>query len=232
MDVSAWAETLCAYAHSVDLAALGALLADPTRASLLAALLDGRARTVSELARHGGIAVSTASEHLARLLDAGFVAVEPQGRHRYHRLAGADIAAALEFIHALSPTSVPAPRAPAALAFARTCYDHLAGTLAISLYEAVVERNDAGQLRLRDPSRLEALGVDLRRGTRTPLRSCLDWTERRHHLAGAVGASLLHEIVSRRWLVPGPSPRALRLTAAGRSGLRDAFGIDLGAVHG
>ena len=115
---------------------IGSLLADPTRAEILTALMDGRAHTGSELARHVGVAASTTSEHLSKLLDAGMVVVEAQGRHRYFRLAGSGVAQLLETVGASPSVSPPPlPRAPIAMAYARTCYDHLAGELAVAFYD-------------------------------------------------------------------------------------------------
>jgi DNA-binding transcriptional ArsR family regulator len=215
------------------LARIGTLLGDPTRAEMLSALLDGRAHTVGELARHAGVAASTASEHLSRLLDGGVVVVTPQGRHRYYRLAGPEVAAVLEAVSALpdapvGPAAAARPRVPAALAHARSCYDHLAGTVGVALHDRLAE---TGSLRpdgvaLTDAGRalLHGLGVDpdVPVTSRRPyVRSCLDWTERRHHLAGALGAAVLTTLLDRRWLVHRGPPRALAVTAAGRGPLGD-----------
>lgn len=219
---------------------MGALLGDRTRAGVLDALLDGRAHTVGELARHTGVSASTASEHLGRLLDGGLVAVEAQGRHRYYRLAGREVAELLESLllpaSLLVPTAPCAARAvrpPAALAFARTCYDHLAGALAVSLHDhllatGVLAADDRGLL-LTDAgaTAFSALDIDvdgLRGRSRPLLRTCLDWTERRHHLAGGLGAALLDALLERCWVVRQPGSRAVRLTLAGASGLSDHFG--------
>jgi DNA-binding transcriptional ArsR family regulator len=218
------------------LSTIGSLLADDTRADILTVLMDGRAHTGSELARHVGVAPSTTSEHLSKLLDAGLVAVEPQGRHRYFRLASSDIAQLLETLGATpSPTPAPRPSVPAALAFARRCYDHLAGELAVQIYDELVAR---AHLREGDEQRLvltrsgaelfETIGVDTRSigsGRRPGARRCLDWTERRHHLAGAAGAALLDALLSNRWVVQGPRPRSLRVTDAGRKALEGAFAL-------
>lgn len=220
------------------LAVLGSLLADDTRAGLLAILMDGRAHTGGELAHALAVAPSTASEHLSKLLDAGMVAVEAQGRHRYFRLAGPDIAELLETIGGsfTAREARPAVRAPAALAHARSCYDHLAGELAVRLYDHLVSTR---QLTLVDhrpvltPNgrhTLAGLGIDAAtpaRRNRPAVRHCLDWTERRHHLAGSVGAALLSTMLERRWMVRGVQPRALRLTSAGHDGLARHFGLDV-----
>lgn len=216
---------------------IGALLADETRARVLTVLTDGRARTGGELARYAGVAPSTASEHLSRLLDAGLVRVDAQGRHRYFQLAGAEVAELLEGLGAVrlpEPWSTaPSSRAVPELTRARACYDHLAGELAVEIYDRLL----AGQqLRLADqqltitPSGealLAGLGVDvgpLRRAKRPVARSCLDWTERRHHLAGGAGAALFNVLLARRWIVQGSRPRSIRVTQAGKHGLDRAFG--------
>ena len=214
---------------------VGALLADATRASLLEVLMDGRARTGGELARSVGVAPSTASEHLSRLLDARFVAVEAQGRHRYFRLAGSDVAELLEALGAREPAGDRvATGAPAELVHARSCYDHLAGRLAVRIHDRMVAAGYLGHAHdhpyLTDSGAelLAGLGVDLAaaRDRRRPLvRDCLDWTERRHHLAGAAGAALFATLLERGWLARGSRPRSVRVTTAGQRGLADAFGV-------
>jgi DNA-binding transcriptional ArsR family regulator len=212
---------------------IGALLADQTRSTMLTVLMDGRARTGGELARQVGVAPSTASQHLSRLLDAGFVAVEAQGRHRYFRLAGAEIAELLESLGALDvppPRNAIGPRAPSDLQYARSCYDHLAGQLGVRIYDRLLAdghlRRSDDRLTITASGRavLSELGVDLNalRGTSRPLaRSCLDWTERRHHLAGAAGAALFQALLTRKWVVRGSRPRSVRITSVGQRGLDD-----------
>jgi DNA-binding transcriptional ArsR family regulator len=207
---------------------MGSLVGDPTRAEMLGALLDGRAHTVGELARVARVATSTASEHLGRLLDGAIVAVEPQGRHRYYRLAGPDVAAVLEAILELGAggaTSVPPVRAPAALTFARTCYDHLAGTLGVAIHDRLAAAGGLGPVVTPEGEAvLAGFGVRLDAvpaGTRPLVRTCLDWTERRHHLGGALGAALLDALVGRGWLVRRGPPRVLAVTGPGRTALGD-----------
>ncbi|MDY7100923.1 MAG: winged helix-turn-helix domain-containing protein, partial [Actinomycetota bacterium] len=219
---------------ATEIARVASLLADDTRAAIVAALTDGRARTVGELARHAGVASSTASEHLGRLVDGGLVVVEAQGRHRYHRLAGAEVNDLLERIQGLDHvTAVVRPaarpnRVPAELAHARSCYDHLAGELAVRIHDRLVERSllvpgDSGtELTPGGASLLESAGVDVdgaRRRRRPFVRDCLDWSERRHHLAGALGAALLDAMIDQRWVVRRPTPRALGVTELGRTRL-------------
>ena len=221
-----------------QLAAIGSLLGDGTRSEILLALLDGRARTGSELARHLSLARSTVSEHLSRLLDGGLVVVEAQGRHRYYRLAGVEVARLLETIGTAGVGSgPPAPRAPVDLALARTCYDHLAGSLAVELHRRlvqhehlVIDADGTGRLAPSGEQLLAGLGIDpaaLTAGRRPIVRACLDWTERRHHLAGAAGAALLAALLEHGWLREGNRPRVLVVTESGRRVLPSLF-----ACHG
>jgi DNA-binding transcriptional ArsR family regulator len=216
------------------------LLADRTRAAFCLALLDGRAWTASELARHAGVAVSTASEHLDRLVAGGLLAERRQGRHRYLELAGPDVAELLEDLAARTgPPPAPVGSLRAATAFAalargRTCYDHLAGRLGVTVTDAMTDAGllhratgvaltDAGVRWLTGPlgTPPHALG-----GRRPVTRACLDWTERRTHLAGAAGALVCRWLLDRRWVVRVGSGRAVRVTPAGATGLRDLLGID------
>jgi DNA-binding transcriptional ArsR family regulator len=213
-----------------------AVLADPSRAVMLAALMDGVALPAGELARLAGVGAPAASAHLARLIAEGFVAVEAQGRHRYYRLAGSDVAAALETMAALMPRP-PAPPRPhdVMLGRARLCYHHLAGSLGVRLREAMLQR---GWLQLDgDGCTLVAAGTaELRLlkllpdDGRLPPRGklCLDWSERRHHIGGALGCELARGLIDRNgWLHRSPHRRVLTPTTAGLAGLRRAFGIDL-----
>jgi DNA-binding transcriptional ArsR family regulator len=205
------------------------LIGEPTRAAILLALLDGRARTATELASRAGVAPPTASAHLAKLVAGGLLALEAQGRHRYFRLAGGEVARVLEALGGLSRPTSPeraAPTAlPAGIAFARTCYDHLAGWLGVALRDALLAQEilrEAGAEHRVTPhgaTWFAAFGVDLRavrRGRRPFALRCLDWTERRPHLAGALGAALLTHLIERGWLARQPGERTLTLTPAGR----------------
>lgn len=211
-----------------ELTRAGALLADPTRAEILAALMDGRAFTASELARDVGCDPSTTIEHLTELLDVGLVAVERQAGHRYHRLAGPEIARLLESLGVpRDADGPPIPRIPASLAYTRTCYDHLAGPLAVAIFERLLGEGHLCEadhpileISPTGAALLEGLGVDiaaLDRTSRPRARRCLDRTQRRHHLAGALGAHLLDLMLERRWIVRGSHPRSIRVTTAGRS---------------
>jgi len=218
------------------LSVLGRLLADETRSEILCALMDGRSHTGSELARHLGVAHSTVSEHLAKLWDAGFVAVSPAGRHRYYSLANAEVAQLLEAIGA-SPlvTPVPLPRAPAALHYARTCYNHLAGELAVNICDSMLALGhvqpfeDKLTLSASGEAFLVDLGVDegdFRKKRQASVRPCLDWTQRRPHLAGVAANAMLTTPIDRGCLRTDSTARAIRVTRKGESDLYSFFGLD------
>lgn len=224
-------------AGDVDIAPVAALIADGARAAMLTALLDGRALAAGELARIAGVSAPTASSHLARLLDGGLVSVVRQGRHRYYRLAGPDVAHTLEVLAGISGRvavrSLRQSRQARLLREARSCYDHLAGRVGVELYDALVREGhlvdaDGGcLLTASGADALTELGVDVervRRARRGFAQGCLDWSERRPHLGGALGAAVLERLLARGWLERGTMPRALRLTAAGREGLERTFG--------
>lgn len=215
---------------AAELAKFGSLLAVPTRAEILCALMDGRAYTGNELARHVGVAPSTVSEHLSKLLDGGIVAMEAQGRHRYWRLANDETAQLLEALGAA--LSVPSPpKAPADLAYARTCYNHLAGELAVDLYQQLIKQGhlvDQGGVLNLGRSGLdifESIGMDVSTisTNRVAARPCLDWTQRQHHLAGAAGTELLKALFANNWIKRGPRPRSIRITETGRTALSSVF---------
>lgn len=220
------------------LAALASLIADETRAACLLALLDGRAWTAGELARHAGVAASTASEHLGKLVAGGLLAEERQGRHRYVRLADGQAAQLVEALAGYAapgggerPATLRASSARSAMARGRTCYDHLAGRLGIALADGMVERGllrtDAG-FSLTDAglSWFRGVGVALGSGGRRPVaRGCLDWTERRHHLAGAAGAALCAYAIASGWVERVGSERAVRVTGVGARLLWTELGV-------
>ncbi|MFK4148352.1 ArsR/SmtB family transcription factor [Streptomyces sp. NPDC004065] len=230
-------------AQAPGLAALAGLIADETRATCLLALLDGRAWTAGELARHAGVAASTLSEHLGRLVAGGLLAEERQGRHRYVRLADERVAQLVEDLAAQAgPVPARAPRtlreasAGSAMARGRTCYDHLAGRLGIAVTDALTARGllrqdtgfaltDAGLRWFEDAG----IGLD-RRGRRPLARACLDWTERRPHLAGAAGAALCRHALDAGWCVRVGTTRAVRLTPAGRQALSALLGVGTAAL--
>jgi DNA-binding transcriptional ArsR family regulator len=246
-----------------DIATTAALLGDRTRARILAALGDGRALAASVLACEAGVSASTASAHLGRLLDGRLVTVECHGRHRYYRLAGPDVARMLEAMARISPPAPVASlrdgtRAQA-LRLARTCYDHLAGRLGTALMAAMIsgglisggdglfdpmsarrDRLSAGghdveyRMTAKGMRALDDLGVALPTGSRRPLAAyCVDWSEQRHHLSGAVGAALLDRALDLGWILRQPAGRAVWLTQEGASGLEAVFGlaVDPAWVH-
>ena len=220
-----------------NIAAVGALVGDPARARMLTVLMDGRARTAKELAYGAGITPQTASSHLAKLLRARLLAMERQSRHRYFRLATPTVAHAVEAMMAVSPAR---PRATVAdlpldgLRLARTCYDHLAGRLGVMVTEAMVRRRfltrSGRDFLLTAPGErfLDRLGVDVgkSRGERRAFaRQCLDWSERRAHLAGSLGAAVARRCLDLRWVHAVAEERTLTLSAQGQRELRTWFGI-------
>ncbi len=241
-------------AGDADIATVAALVGEPARAAVLMALLDGRALSASTLAAEAGVAASTLSGHLARLVDGGLLRVEASGRNRYFRIARPEVGDALEALARLAPRrpirSLRQATHAEAIRRARTCYDHLAGRVGVALLDALVAGGElrveeeptgrpdpilgAGRFRryvLTDPgrSKLGELGVDVGTHGRRPLtRSCLDWTEQRPHLAGALGASLLCRFVELGWLTRGER-RVVRVTDVGRKGLVARIGVDPGA---
>ncbi|MDQ0382316.1 ArsR/SmtB family transcription factor [Amycolatopsis thermophila] len=221
--------------ETIALAEVAAVLADPSRAAMCLALLDGRAWTVGELARSAGIAPSTASEHVTRLKEAGFVAGVKQGRHRYVRIADPRVAELIEHLaqHAehRAATGLRDSLRVRRLAFARTCYDHLAGAVGVALREGMVRTglvDASGGLTLTGRGRevLTSLGVEVPEGGRRPLlRGCLDWTERRDHLGGALPAALFARGVAAGWF-DRRADRAVRLLPAAEEPLA-RLGVEL-----
>ncbi len=219
------------------IAALAAALADPTRAATIAALLSGTAHTSGELARVCGVAPSTMSSHLGKLVDAGLVRVEPAGRHRCFRIASRDVADLLERMDSLDLPETDAPKRPSpgqGLSIARSCYDHIAGRLGVDLHDVFVERKwveiDDLQPHLTDSgaSFVTDLGIDvdrLRALKRPMLRLDLDWTERRDHLAGSVAAELMTTTIERGWIARRNDKRQLTVTETGRREFAEHFGL-------
>ena len=224
-----------------DITPVAALLADPARAAMLGALLGGSALAAGELSQVAGISPATASAHLARLLDGGLVTVTRQGRHRYYRLAGHEVASALEAISQISPVrpvrSLRQSRDRAALGQARTCYDHLAGRAGVALFDALVRggvltgsgtgHDAAYEVTAEGVDKLADFGVDVaevRRSRRRFAGACLDWTQRRPHLNGALGVAVTDRLLELGWIERGPSRRAVRVTEPGLVGLAATFG--------
>jgi DNA-binding transcriptional ArsR family regulator len=216
------------------IASVAALLGDPARANMLTALMDGRSLTVSELARSAGVTIQTASGHLAKLDNANLLIAEKHGRHRYFRLSGSDVGEVLEALMGLAERTgavrVRTGPKDAALRNARICYDHLAGERGVELFDAIKRRNlveGESALILSDRGRqfFADFGVDLAglESARRPLcRSCLDWSERRSHLGGALGAATLAMFMNRGW-IERRDGRVLVFTMAGLQGFTQAF---------
>lgn len=225
---------------------VASILADRTRARFAMALMDGRDWTLGDLATEAGVAASTASEHLNRMLGAGLITERRHGRHRHVRLASPRVAACLEDLTGLpDPQIVPPDPAGAsgglravskkeALTRGRTCYDHLAGRFGVLITDALVHRgvlDPAVELTSDGPAWFtETLGSPMTGGRRPRSRSCLDWTERRPHLAGAAGAALCRTFFDRGWITRVGSGRAVRPSTAGCRAIGELFGIDPGEV--
>jgi DNA-binding transcriptional ArsR family regulator len=223
-----------------DIAAVAALIGDRTRARFLYELLGGKSRRASELASAAGVSRATASFHLGRLLAANLLQAQAQGRHRAYRLAGPEVAQAIEALQRIAPRqeirSLRAAGSANALSYARFCYDHLAGRLAIELVDAMTATGlialtgDRFELTAQGVSWLEELGIDvagLRAARRSFARACLDWSERRPHLAGAVGAALAGRFLELGWIERAPHGRAVQPTPAGRDHLNRTLAIEV-----
>jgi DNA-binding transcriptional ArsR family regulator len=221
------------------------LIADPARAIMLTALLDGRALPAGELAYAASVTAQTASSHLAKLLDGGLVAVEAEGRHRYYRLAGSHVAQAIEQLATIRPAGPVRRKALGAegrdLRFARACYDHLAGQLGVAVARGLEAR---GYVVPAAPKRLDvtpagrewlaAIGLDvatLRPTERGLARQCLDWTERTHHVAGPLGRHLLRVLCASGWLRRSDDSRAVRITPMGCMQLKRHLDVDESALR-
>ncbi len=226
---------------NVGMAEIGALLGDPARANILAALTDGRALPAGELAAIAGVAPQTTSGHLARLTQANLLTVEQCGRHRYYRLASPLVGGMLESVMTVAAMQLPARRSPPsrldhAMRGARTCYDHVAGRLGVGIADALIARGgvvlspDGGEVTEAGASFLAAFGADVaRRGgaRRAFCRPCLDWSERRWHIAGAVGAALCSRFLQLGWVERRPGTRALAVSAKGRRGFAETFALSV-----
>jgi DNA-binding transcriptional ArsR family regulator len=226
--------------HEPNVATVASLIADPARAAMLAALLDGRALPAGELAYASGVTAQTASSHLAKLLAGGLVSVETEGRHRYYRLAGAHVSQALECLAAIRPAEPVRPKALTGeakkLRHARCCYDHLAGRLGVAVTNALRQRNyivpGADKLFAITPAGaawFESIGLDvgaLKPTRRGLARQCLDWTERQHHLAGPLGVAMLDALCRKGWLRRLEGSRAVAITPKGHAALKHELGVD------
>ena len=239
--------------YDTDIAQAAALMADPARAAMLCALLSDRPLAAGELARLAGVSAPTASFHLAKLLEGNMIVVARQGRHRYYRLAGYEVAAALEAIGLISPAlpvrTLRQSREAAALAEARTCYDHLAGRAGVGLLEAMLDQallarehpkslgrtdhTDSASTRFAvtgaGARTLASFGLnvtEVRDSRRHFAGECIDWTQRRVHLNGALAAAITARLFELGWITRGARRRSVLITAAGAQGLGDTFGLD------
>lgn len=218
-----------------DISRLAAVIGEPGRAQVLSALMDGRSLTATELADAAAVTRSTMSSHLSRLQQVRLIEAERQGRHRYFRIANREVAELLEGMMGLAqlttPTQVFGPIDPA-LRKARLCYDHLAGELGVLIYDGLQARGSfvhaSGGLSVSDSgwallSELGLFAADIPQARRPLCRNCLDWSERRHHLAGALGAALMARLMDLRWAKRLPHSRALHFTARGERAVREIF---------
>jgi DNA-binding transcriptional ArsR family regulator len=215
-----------------DLSSVAALIGEPARAAMLTALIGGIALPAGELAEIARVSPQTASTHLQKLLEGQLLMVETQGRHRYYRLSNVSVAQALEALLVIAPVQTRGRGLPDQdLCYARTCYDHLAGKLGVQLCQTMLEYGwlevapNEFLLTELGKTHLETFGVQI--PNRGKARACLDWTERHHHLGGALGRALTAQLLERRWFARMPNTRALRLTEPGRSGLIREFGMRL-----
>jgi len=224
-------------AGDTNLAAVGALLAEPARAKVLLALTDGRSLAAGVLASEAGVAPSTVSHHLARLVDAGLIAAVTRGRHRYFALAGPQVAELIEAVARVAPpqpiTSLRQGTRAHAVRYARRCYDHLAGRLGVAVADGLQERGlveaDDGSAGYTVTSlgarTLADLGVEAHPGE--VARCCLDWTEQRNHIAGALGRAQMTRMLDLGWISRDARTRAVRLTEAGEANLPARLGVRL-----
>lgn len=219
-----------------DIARIAALIGDPARANILSALMGGKALTATELAAEAGVTPATASGHLSKLCDGQLLSATKQGRHRYYCLAGTEVAETLEALMGLAQhtgaTRVrTGPRDPE-LRHARICYDHLAGEMGVALMDGLIQRNavtlsdDSAELTDSGGALMQDVGVDLQsvqRGRRLLCRPCLDWSVRRPHLAGALGAAIWQYVQAKGWANRQSDSRVIRFSKQGESAFQQAF---------
>ncbi|MBZ9684254.1 winged helix-turn-helix domain-containing protein [Mesorhizobium sp. CO1-1-2] len=217
-----------------DIARIASLVGDPARANMLNALMGGTALTASELALEAGVSLPTASSHLSKLMEGGLLTLASQGRHRYYGLAGPQVAGMIEAItgvaEAVGPKRVrPGPR-DGARRGARVCYDHLAGEQAVAMLDRLVEKNilvrNDKEIRLGPSaaSHFAAIGIDVYTKPRRPVcRACLDWSVRRSHLAGTLGAAILDKILAEKWARREKDSRAVIFSPPGKQAFERVF---------
>jgi len=236
-------ETMHEQTHSANadvlLSQIAAAIAEPARTRMLCCLMDGHARTATELGVVAQVSPSTASVHLTKLKASHLVDVVAQGKHRYFRLSGPGVASALEALLVVTGAATQpfVPSTPSRLRAARTCYDHLAGTLAVALHDQMVQQtwlqpfhSGGYELSVKGEAQLVALGIDVpavRSQHRRFACVCMDWSERKSHLGGALGAALLKLSLARGWLRADMDSRAVTLTPGGRRAFQSGFGIEV-----
>jgi DNA-binding transcriptional ArsR family regulator len=225
--------------NGLDVACVAALLGDTARANILSALMDGRAKTSSELAFYAGVSAATTSSHLRKLTEANFLSVEVQGRHRYYRITNVLVAQAIESLTLVAAESIKPHRRTgpkdAEMCMARTCYDHLAGRLGVGVTEALVNRGHLQaalrEFRLTESGHnfLGSIGIrtDHCQTRRSFCRSCLDWSEQRPHAGGQLGAAIATGLFEMGWIERLPDIRAVRVTETGVRRLKEIFDLDL-----
>jgi len=221
-----------------SVAEFGALVGDPARARMLVALFDNVEMRATDLARSAGVSAQTTSFHLSKLCEAGLLVRAKRGRWRVYALAGPDVAGVIEAVMAITPV----PRAPrharalTSIALARTCYDHLAGRLGVAVADALLRQrwleaaNGQFAVTAEGEQGFDDFGIDIaaaRSARRQFAKQCLDWTERRYHVAGALGAAICVAVRRRNWVVPVQGTRVLHITSDGYRGLRKTFGVTL-----
>lgn len=224
---------------ALDMAEVASLIGDVARANILATLLDGRASTALELALAANVTPQTASAHLAKLVEGSLLTVDRQGRHRYFRLASPQVARVLETIMDLAAATSPRHQRPLRMASdmrrARTCYDHIAGEIGVAITDALLARGavvlegEAGEVTSDGHAFFASAGIDLSpgRSKRIFCRPCIDWSERRPHLGGRVGAAICTACLERGWLARRRNSRVLALTVEGQKALPAVFGPEL-----
>jgi len=229
--------------ENLNLVEVAALVGDAARATMLGALMGGRSLTAKELAYYANVSRSTASGHLGKLVAARLLTVIRERRFSYYRIASPLVASMLESIKVVAAMEVPSSRQPEsanedALRFARSCYDHLAGKVGVAVTDAlvgmghIVLTDEGGEVTSSGGRFLSAFGADLRPSPRRIFcQPCLDWSERRYHLKGLVGARILDRLLELRWLKCVPGSRALQLTSPGRAGLSEIFQIEIQKEH-
>lgn len=223
-----------------NIALVASAITDPSRAGILTALLDGRFHTASELSSMIGVTPQTCSYHLHKLLESDLIQVESQGRHRYFAIQNVDIATILESLLTITPPvkvkSLKQSREDIAIRHARTCYNHIAGSLGVQIADALLERGflfyeeedfiltETGEKFFED---FQVNLKELRKKRRSFCHKCLDWSERRHHLAGALGTALLERCIELGWILRLPKTRAISITTKGKKGFNDVFSIQI-----